>query len=92
MQHALGSNLRAYRVARALSQEALGDVLDMHRTYVGAMERGEENLSLRALERLAERLGVEPLALLQPAAASPEPAAPVERRPGRRGRRSSGRG
>lgn len=90
LQHALGSNLRAYRMERRLSQEAFADLLGVHRTYIGAIERGDKNLSLRSLERLAERLGLEPLALLlQPTAPSPEPGA--ERATQRRGRRSSGR-
>ncbi len=36
----------------------------MHRTYMGGVERGERNLTLRSLERLAERMGVDPVTLL----------------------------
>jgi transcriptional regulator with XRE-family HTH domain len=64
LQRALGDNLRAYRLDRGLSQEALADQLGMHRTYMGALERGERNLTLRSVERLADRLGVAPLDLL----------------------------
>lgn len=65
LQRTLGQNLRAYRKARGLSQEAFAaDVLGPHRTYVGSIERGERNLSLKSVERIAERLGVEPLSLL----------------------------
>lgn len=39
----------------------------MHRTYVGAIERGQRNLSLVSVERLAEKLGLDPLDLLGPA-------------------------
>lgn len=92
LQHTLGNNVRAHRLARALSQEAFADMLGVHRTYIGAIERGDKNLSLRSVERLAERLGVEPLALLQPAGPSPEPAPPVARRTGRRARRAGGGG
>lgn len=63
----MGRNLRAYRQARGLSQEAFADVLDFHRTYMGGVERGERNLTLRSVERIAGRLGVDPLALLVPA-------------------------
>ena len=90
LQHILGSNVRAYRLARTMSQEAFADVLGVHRTYIGAIERGDKHLSLRSVERLAERLGVQPLELLQPTGASPDPAAPVERRTSRRARRSAG--
>jgi transcriptional regulator with XRE-family HTH domain len=62
----VGRNLRLYREARGLSQEAFADILGFHRTYMGAIERGERNLSLKSLERIASRIGIDPLALLQP--------------------------
>lgn len=66
MQRTLGRNLRAHREARGLSQEAFADELGVHRTYMGGVERGERNLTLRSVERLAEALGVPPLELLAP--------------------------
>lgn len=71
LQRAVGRNLRAYREARGLSQEAFADVLGVHRTYMGGVERGERNLTLKSLERIAERIGVEPIALLHPDSAEP---------------------
>jgi transcriptional regulator with XRE-family HTH domain len=65
LQRTVGRNLRAYRQARGLSQEAFADVLGVHRTYMGGLERGERNLTLKSLERLAEQLQVSPLELLQ---------------------------
>jgi transcriptional regulator with XRE-family HTH domain len=62
----VGRNLRLYREARGLSQEAFADILGFHRTYMGAIERGERNLSFKSLERIASRIGIDPLALLQP--------------------------
>lgn len=44
----------------------LADVLGVHRTYMGGVERGERNLTLRSVERIAERLGVKALDLLKP--------------------------
>lgn len=67
LQRAVGKNLRAYRVARGINQEDFADMLDLHRTYVGGIERGERNLSLKKVERLAARLDIEPLTLLSPA-------------------------
>ncbi len=67
LQRALGVNLRRHREREGLSQEAFADVLGVHRTYAGALERGERNISLQGIERIATKIGAEPLALLQPA-------------------------
>lgn len=64
LQRAVGRNLRAYRKARGLSQEDFADVLGVHRTYMGAVERGERNLTLQTVERIADQLGVKALSLL----------------------------
>jgi transcriptional regulator with XRE-family HTH domain len=66
LQRTIGENLRAYREARGLSQEAFAEILGVHRTYMGSVERGERNLTLRSVERIAARIEEEPLALLQP--------------------------
>ena len=66
LQRTVGENLRLHREARGLSQEAFADVLGFHRTYMGAIERGERNLSFKSLERIASRIGIDPLTLLQP--------------------------
>jgi DNA-binding XRE family transcriptional regulator len=57
-------NFRAYRTARGLSQEDCADEVGVHRTYMGGIERGERNLALKSLERLAECLRIDPLDLL----------------------------
>jgi transcriptional regulator with XRE-family HTH domain len=64
LQRTVGRNLRAYREARELSQEAFADVLGVHRTYMGGIERGERNLTLKTVEKIATRLDLKPLALL----------------------------
>src|SRR3954453_22978947 len=65
LQRAVGRNLREYRQARGLSQEAFADLVGVHRTYMGGLERGERNLTLRSIERIAESIDVDPLALLR---------------------------
>ena len=65
LQRALGRNLRRYRQQRGLSQEAFADVVGVHRTYMGGLERGERNLTLRSVERLAALIEVDPLELLR---------------------------
>jgi transcriptional regulator with XRE-family HTH domain len=65
LQRTLGKNLRAYRTARGLSQEALADQLGYHRTYMSGVERGVRNLTLKSVERIAEQLEIDPVELLQ---------------------------
>ena len=65
LQKTVGRNLRAYRLERGLSQEAFADQLGVHRTYMGGVERGERNLTLKSLEKMAEKIGVEARELLE---------------------------
>jgi transcriptional regulator with XRE-family HTH domain len=64
LQRTVGENLRRLRLERGYSQEAFADELGFHRTYIGGVERGERNLTLRTVERLADLLDVEPIELL----------------------------
>src|ERR1019366_1493365 len=59
LQRRVGKNLRAYRKAQGLSQEGLAEKLKIDRTYVGGIERGERNLTLKSLERNAVTLDLE---------------------------------
>ncbi|MEQ2005191.1 MAG: helix-turn-helix transcriptional regulator [Limisphaerales bacterium] len=54
----LGDNIRLYRLKAGLSQEKLAEKADLHTNYVGDIERGEENVSVDALVRLASSLRV----------------------------------
>jgi transcriptional regulator with XRE-family HTH domain len=65
LQRTVGRNLRAHREALGLSQEAFAEVLGVHRTYMGGLERGERNLTLKSLERIASRIHVDPIVLLE---------------------------
>jgi len=60
----VGSNLRALRLSRGTSQEGLAHQLGYDRTYLAGIERGERNLSLDTLSKLAEQLEIDPLELL----------------------------
>ena len=53
------ANLWRERKARGLSQRALAQLAGLDRTYVGSVERGERNVSIDNVERLAEALGIE---------------------------------
>jgi len=65
LQKTVGRQLRAHREAQGLSQEAFADVIGFHRTYVGGLERGERNLTLKNVEKIADKLGLDPLDLLR---------------------------
>jgi len=60
----LAGNLRRLRKAKGLSQDALAFEAGINRTYIGGVERGERNVSLDNIVRLAAALGVTPAELL----------------------------
>jgi transcriptional regulator with XRE-family HTH domain len=53
-----GSRVRELRKARSLSQEVFADLCGLDRTYIGGVERGERNVSLENIERIAAALEV----------------------------------
>ena len=55
-----GKRLRELRVARQLSQEKLAELADLHRNYVGGVERGERNIALLNIVALSRALKVRP--------------------------------
>ena len=57
--------VRRLREQRGWSQEDFAARCNLHRTYVGAIERAEENLTLRTLDKLAKPLQVHPADLLR---------------------------
>jgi transcriptional regulator with XRE-family HTH domain len=67
---AFGQAVRALRLRAGLSQEALAEKADLHRTYVGSVERGERNISLLNIYALAGALKVDACSLFDPTLAS----------------------
>ena len=65
LNQVLGHNLRLRRTRLGLSQEDFAEQCGLHRTYIGAIERGERNVTLRTLSQIAEALGTSPLDLLK---------------------------
>jgi transcriptional regulator with XRE-family HTH domain len=61
----LALNLRRLRAEQGISQEDLADRAGLHRTYVGSVERGERNISIDNIAKLAAALGVEANELLR---------------------------
>lgn len=62
----LAENIKTFRREKGFSQEALAEQCDLHRTYIGSVERHERNVTLSTLEVLASTLGVSVPALLTP--------------------------
>lgn len=60
----VGFNIRRIREERGFSQEKLAALADLHRAYVGQIERGEKNIGLKNLEKIAKALNVKTKDLL----------------------------
>jgi transcriptional regulator with XRE-family HTH domain len=60
-----GDTLRRQRQYVGISQEKLASKCKLHRTYVGSVERGERNVGLLNIVRIARALGVKPSFLLE---------------------------
>ena len=54
-----GNNVKKYRVALGISQEAFADKCGMHRTYISAIECYRRSISLENIQRIADALGIE---------------------------------
>lgn len=55
-----GARVRSIRLAHKISQEELAQIAGLDRTYVGGIERGERNLSLLNIKKIADALKVKP--------------------------------
>ena len=58
IQVKLGNKIRSLRSDRGYSQESFADACKLHRMYMGSLERGERNLTLKTLMTVAQALGV----------------------------------
>jgi transcriptional regulator with XRE-family HTH domain len=54
-----GKNVRKIRIIKGLSQKQLGAKSSLNHNYIGAVERGERNLSLKSIQKIAQGLDVE---------------------------------
>jgi len=55
----VGSKIRTLREEKGLSQEKLAGLADLHRAYIGQIERGEKNVGLKNLGEIAGALGID---------------------------------
>ena len=75
VQSRFGVRVRQLRTERGLSQEAFADKAGLHRTYIGSIERGEQNISLVNIEKLAATLGISLAELFSTFSEKPSPPA-----------------
>ncbi|MDX2439867.1 MAG: helix-turn-helix transcriptional regulator [Desulfobacterales bacterium] len=60
----IGNNIRENRKEKGLTQEELASKANLHRTYIGMIERAEKNLTVTNLQKIAEALEVSTGSLL----------------------------
>jgi transcriptional regulator with XRE-family HTH domain len=58
--------MKEARISQGISQEKLAELCNLHRTYISSVERGERNIAVDNMERLAVALGVDIRELLKP--------------------------
>jgi len=54
----LGDKIRSERLKKGYSQERLGELARVHRTYIGMIERGEKNITIINMKKIASALGL----------------------------------
>lgn len=64
IKQAFGARLREMRKQKGFSQEGLALACGLDRTYIGGVERGERNISLVNIQKIADAIGVSPSELM----------------------------
>ncbi len=65
LRYIFAKNMKIARLGMDLSQEKLGEMSNLHRTYIGAVERSEYNITIDNIEKIAKALKMKPDALLK---------------------------
>ena len=79
----VGRVIRYYRERKGYSQEGFSDLIDVHQTYYGAVERGRQNMTLRRLKQIADGLEMPVWKLMHDAETKKASTLPAPRKPGR---------
>jgi transcriptional regulator with XRE-family HTH domain len=64
IRRVFGANVRRYRLAASLSQEAVAELMGVDRAYISSIERGRQNATLLTVWQAPQALGVRPVDLL----------------------------
>lgn len=64
LRQIVGSQIKRHRMLLRISQQDLANLSGLHRSYIGGVERGERNLGIDNLEKIAQALRIEPWKLL----------------------------
>lgn len=59
VKKSFGLKVRSFREAQGISQEKLAEIANIHRTYIGSVERGERNVSLENIYKISDALGID---------------------------------
>lgn len=62
----IAANVKIFRMAKNISQEKLAELADVHRNYIGHVERAERNMTIDSIEKLAMALNVTVIDLITP--------------------------
>ena len=54
----MGTRIKELRIQKGLSQEALADLVGLHRTYIGSVERGEKTITISSAKKIADGLEI----------------------------------
>lgn len=65
LREILAKNIKDLRLSKQLSQEELADICGLHRTYISDIERGNRNVSIDNIEKIAKGLNIDPSVLLE---------------------------
>lgn len=64
LAHIFGNNVRKHRKNLGISQEKFAELCDLHRTYISDIERGERNVSINNIQKIAVALNIDAYKLL----------------------------
>lgn len=56
----IGLNVKVWRTKKRLTQAQLAEIIDVHEKYIGKIESGKQNITMKTLNRIANAFGIKP--------------------------------